>query len=228
MLPISDTVQRRHVPWMTWTLIAVNAWAFWRLASLSGSALDAALWAYALVPEAPHPVAWLSHMFLHGGLGHLVGNLWTLWLFGDNVEDRMGPLRFLVFYVVCGLIAAGVHVYSSPGSPVPVLGASGAIAGVMGAYLLMFPRARLVVMLPPFFWWLFELPAVIYLLVWFYLQVAQGSSTLGQEVGGGVAWWAHVGGFVAGALLFKLFVRRDRWTFAQPGYRPARRYGAAG
>ena len=223
MIPISDTVQRRHVPWMTWLLVAVNVAAFYHLASLPHRRLDALIGRYALVPAAPRPAAWIAHMFLHGGLAHLVGNLWMLVLFGDDVEDRMGPLRFLAFYLLCGLAAAAVHVETSAGSPLPVLGASGAIAGVMGAYLVMFPRARLVVMLPPFFWWLFELPAVIYLGVWFYLQVAQGSVGLGDEVAGGVAWWAHAGGFVAGLLLFGLFVRRDRWSFADPGYRPARR-----
>ncbi|HZM00704.1 MAG TPA: rhomboid family intramembrane serine protease [Planctomycetota bacterium] len=227
MLPISDTVQRRNLPWMTWALVAVNGWAFWQLATMSNRQIDAALGLFALVPAAPRPEAWLTHMFLHGGLAHLVGNLWTLWLFGDNVEDRLGPLRYLGFYLLCGLAAAGVHVYTNSGSTVPVIGASGAIAGVMGAYLVMFPRARLVVMLPPFVWWLFELPAVIYLVLWFWLQVVQGTAALGDEVTGGVAWWAHVGGFVAGIVLLPLFVRRDRWSRADPGYRPARRAGRA-
>jgi len=223
MIPISDTVQRRHVPWMTWLLVAVNAWVFYHMTRLGSRQLEALLARDALVPDAPRPAAWVAHMFLHGGWAHLLGNMWMLWLFGDNVEDRMGPLRFLVFYLLCGLAAAGVHVATDPGSRVPVIGASGAISGVMGAFLVMFPRARLVVMLPPFFWWLFELPALIYLGFWFWLQVAQGSASRGGELAGGVAWWAHVGGFVAGLALFPLFVRRDRWSRADPGYRPARR-----
>lgn len=219
MLPISDTVQRRHLPWMTWLLVAINAWSFLCLSLMDHRQLEVAVRRYALIPAAPHPAAWVTHMFLHGGLGHLVGNLWMLCLFGDNVEDRMGPFRFLLFYLLCGLAAAALHVGTNQGSWLPVLGASGAIAGVMGAFLLMFPRANLVVVLPPFFLWTVQLPAVLYLGLWFYLQVAHGRATLGDEPAGGVAWWAHVGGFVAGFSLFGLFVRRDRWRAADPGYR---------
>ena len=226
MIPISDTVQRRHVPWMTWLLVALNAGAYLRMSQLARPQLEGLLSRAALVPADPRPASWITHMFLHGSLAHLVGNMWTLWLFGDNVEDRMGPFRFLVFYLLCGLAAAWMHVASSAGSWTPVLGASGAIAGVMGAYLVMFPKARLVLVFPPFFWWPFELPAVLYLVLWFWVQVSQGAASLGDELAGGVAWWAHVGGFLAGLLLFGVFVRRDRWRFADPGYRQARRWGA--
>lgn len=218
MIPISDTVQRRHLPWMTWLLVAINAWVFFLMTRLDQRQLGVLVERFALVPAEPRPAAWITHMFLHGGWAHVLGNLWTLCLFGDNVEDRMGPLRFLVFYLLCGLIAAGAHVYMLQGSYVPVLGASGAIAGVMGAFLPMFPRARLVMMIPPFFTWLFKLPAVLYLGVWFYMQIAHGSDSLGDERASGVAWWAHVGGFTAGLFLFGLFVRRDRWRFSDPGY----------
>jgi membrane associated rhomboid family serine protease len=209
---------------MTWLLVAANAAVFWRMLTLAEAPLHGWIERFALVPAEPRPAAWATHMFLHGGLGHAVGNLWTLVLFGDNVEDRMGPFRFLGFYLLCGLVAAGVHVLSAPLSQVPVLGASGAIAGVMGAYLFMFPRARVVVVLPPFVFWTLEVPAVLYLGLWFYLQVAQGTASLGRELTAGVAWWAHVGGFVAGVALFKPFLHSGRWSRSDPGYRPARRW----
>src|SRR5262249_10600494 len=153
---------------------------------------------------------------LHGGWLHLLGNMWTLRLFGDDVEDRMGPVRFLLFYLACGFAAMGVHVLSNAGSTVPVMGASGAIAGVMGGYFLMFRHARITLFLPPIF--VFEIPALLYLAFWFFSQV--GSGTLSVATGGdagGVAWWAHVGGFIAGMVLFAFFVRRDRWRADDPG-----------
>jgi membrane associated rhomboid family serine protease len=152
----------------------------------------------------------LTSMFLHGGLLHIVANLWTLWIFGDNVEDRMGPLRFSVFYLLCGLFAGFVHWITNPSSTVPTVGASGAIAGVLGAYLLLYPRARVVTAVPLFFYPIvFELPAVIYLGFWFLLQIWSGFVSLANPSDvGGVAWWAHIGGFVAGMALLAVFKRR--------------------
>ena len=149
--------------------------------------------------------------FLHGGWLHIIGNMWTLWIFGDNVEDRMGSLRFAIFYVTCGM-AAVAQLITLPDSMVPTVGASGAIAGVLGAYLLFFPTARLVVLFPvlflPFF---FQLPAVLYLGAWFVIQLFSGTLALASAAQvGGIAWWAHVGGFTAGLLLCRLFVRRRR------------------
>jgi membrane associated rhomboid family serine protease len=216
MLPIADTVQRRHVPWMTWSLIAVNLWVFLCQILMSREQLDVFVRHFALVPAAQLPLSWITHMFLHVGLAHLVGNLWFLWLFGDDVEDRMGPFRFLVFYLLCGLAAAGMHVKTFEHSQLPMLGASGAIAGVMGAYLLMFPRARILAFGGPF--GTYAVPAVVYLALWFLLQFVHGWSELERERATGVAWWSHVGGFMTGFLLVNLFVRRDRWSRAEPGY----------
>lgn len=154
----------------------------------------------------------LTSMFLHGGWGHLLGNCLFLWVFGNNVEDSMGRLRFIVFYLLCGLAAAAAHVAVGPGSPVPTVGASGAISGVMGAYLVLYPRVRVnMLVILVIFIHRIAVPAWMVLLYWFFLQVIMGLpqlSTLEQEVSGGVAVWAHIGGFVAGLVLVKLFENR--------------------
>jgi len=152
----------------------------------------------------------VTSMFLHGGWLHVVGNLWTLAIFGDNVEDRMGKLRFLVFYFVCGIVAGLVHVYFNAGSSVPTIGASGAISGVMGAYLVLYPRARVITLIPLLFYPLFvELPAYVFLGVWFTAQLMSGAAAPDNlQEAGGIAFLAHVGGFVAGVLL--------HWVFLQP------------
>ena len=159
------------------------------------------------------PINWLTpvlSMFLHGGWMHLIGNSLYLWVFGNNVEDSMGRWRFLAFYLICGLAAAASHVLVAPASPVPTVGASGAISGVLGAYLVLYPRVRVRIFVPPFF--LFRVAAWLMLVWWFVTQVITGLpqlSPLRPDVSGGVAVWAHVGGFVAGAALVKLFQRRD-------------------
>jgi membrane associated rhomboid family serine protease len=146
----------------------------------------------------------LTSMFLHGGWLHLVGNLWYLWIFGDNVEDRLGHLRFLLFYLAAGLAAAAVHVLSGPAAHVPTIGASGAVAGVLGAYLVLYPRARVLTLLPLFpFFQVVALPAVLLLGLWLLFQFVSGTLSLGST-GGGVAWWAHVGGFVFGMAVARL------------------------
>jgi len=212
MIPIGDTVQRRNRAWMTWLLIAANAWVFLVQILMGRGQVEAFLGRYALVPASPHARTFVSHMFLHVGLAHLIGNVWFLWLLGDNVEDRMGPFRFLAFYLLCGLAAAGMHVKTYEDSYVPIMGASGAIAGVMGAYCLMFPAARFTTLPPGTY------PAFVYLGIWFALQFLRGWQADRQKIVSGVAWWAHVGGFLTGALLFSLFVRRDRWSRRDPGY----------
>jgi membrane associated rhomboid family serine protease len=151
----------------------------------------------------------LTHMFLHGSWMHLLGNMWFLWLFGNNVEDSMGRLRFLVFYLLCGLTAAAAQIVTSPDSAIPMVGASGAISGVMGAYLLLYPRVRVYTIVPlGFFITSMALPAWVMLGYWFLIQFVSGLVDVGGE-GGGVAFWAHVGGFVAGLVLVKLFARSD-------------------
>jgi membrane associated rhomboid family serine protease len=149
----------------------------------------------------------VTSMFLHGSWMHLLGNMWFLWLFGNNVEDSMGPARFVVFYPLCGLAAALLQTVTNPASGVPMVGASGAISGVMGAYLVLYPRVRVFAMVPlGFFLTSVALPAWMMLVYWVLIQVVSGLTTIGAE-GGGVAFWAHVGGFVAGVALIKLFAR---------------------
>jgi len=149
-------------------------------------------------------------MFLHGGWMHFISNMWSLWLFGDNVEDCMGHLRFLIFYLLCGLAAGFIHFMFNPTAQVPTIGASGAIAGVMGAYFVMFPTARVITLVPIFFLpYFIEIPAVFYLGIWFMMQLFSGMFSLVLPTGaGGIAWWAHVGGFLFGILVLPFFRRR--------------------
>ena len=225
MIPIRDTVPSRHVPVVTWSLIAVNVLVFLYQLALPQQAQQQLILLYGIVPARfTHP-AWASSVgfppeslwpfvtsqFLHGGFFHLLANMWTLWIFGDNVEDRMGPLRFLVFYLLCG-VASGVLLWmSGPDSEVPTIGASGAIAGVLGAYLRLYPRARILTLIPifiiPFF---FELPAYFFLGFWFVSQLLNGTFSIGGHAAAGVAWWAHVGGFLAGLAICPLFLRGGR------------------
>jgi membrane associated rhomboid family serine protease len=146
-------------------------------------------------------------MFLHGGWMHLLGNMLYLWIFGDNVEDRLGHGKFIVFYLLCGVAATLAHAYTNPGSTIPTIGASGAISGVLGAYLVMFPRARVLTLIPlGFFIRITELPALVVLGLWFVLQLISGAGALANQAqAGGVAWWAHIGGFVVGAVIGMLF-----------------------
>ena len=153
----------------------------------------------------------ITSMFLHGSWGHILGNALFFWVFGNNIEDSMGPWRFLAFYLICGLAAAATHVLMSPASAVPTVGASGAISGVMGAYLVLYPRVHVNMLFPPFIFRTFPIPAWIVLIYWFVVQVLTGRmSSVRPEVSGGVAVWAHVGGFVAGVLLIKLFEDHGR------------------
>jgi membrane associated rhomboid family serine protease len=153
----------------------------------------------------------VTSMFLHGSWMHLLGNMWFLWLFGNNIEDSMTRPRFLAFYLLCGLAAAMAQVWANPSSGVPMVGASGAISGVMGAYLVLFPRVRVWTMIPlGFFFYSMALPAWVMLIYWAFLQVAGGVTSLAAEQAGGVAFWAHVGGFFAGVVLIKIFERQDR------------------
>ncbi len=224
MFPIRDTIPSRNPPIATAVIIAANCLVFVFELMCSPEQLERVVYIFGVVPRyytdadwaasLTHPVGkyWplLTSMFLHGGWMHIIGNMWTLWIFGDNVEDRMGSVRFVLFYLLCGLIAAVVHILTNADSPVPTLGASGAIAGVMGAYMVMFPHSRVITLVPVFFWPLFfELPAFLYLGIWYLTQLYSGMFTIGAggQVGG-VAWWAHVGGFVAGLLLVRLFVPR--------------------
>ena len=231
MIPIRDTIPRRHLPVTTWLLISANVAAFVFEALLPPERLELLVEHCGVIPARTFDPAWarreglatpgawpfLTSLFLHGGWLHVLGNVWTLAIFGDNVEDRLGPLRFLLFYLACGIAAGLVHLVTNASSTVPALGASGAIAGVMGAYLVLFPRARVVTLVPVLFWPVFvELPAVVFLGVWFLAQFYSGTLALAQDAGaGGIAWWAHVGGFLAGIALLSVF-GRSRPRAARP------------
>jgi len=214
MIPLRDTIPSETVPVVTRLLIAANVLVFLHQAGL-GHAGEAFIRTYGLVPRRVHldrletlsPL--LTSMFLHGGWMHLLGNMLYLHIFGDNVEDRLGHLRYLALYFIAGIVAGIAQVAINPQSPLPMVGASGAIAGVTGAYFLFFPHARIVTLVPIFvFLQIVELPAVFFLFFWFAFQLFLGIGSLGMgTAGGGVAFWAHIGGFLAGMVLGPMLAR---------------------
>jgi membrane associated rhomboid family serine protease len=222
LIPIRDihVSPRRTQPVVNILLIAVNVLVFLFELSL-GPRLEGFLMSAAFIPGreggglAVGVTSALLSMFLHGGLGHLLGNMLFLWIFGDNVEDRLGHFRYFAFYILCGYAATFAHAFFNAGSTMPAIGASGAISGVLGAYLFLYPRARIVTLV-----WLFifvrfvEIPALVFLPIWFLMQFFSGVSSLGagDAAAGGVAWFAHIGGFIAGPLLLLLLggARRPR------------------
>ncbi len=235
MIPLRDSVHAWSFPAVNYALIGLNVGLFLYELGL-GPDLGPFLATWGLVPARYFLVAevdpgnwvalylpFLTSMFLHGGWGHLLGNMVYLWVFGENVEDRLGHGRYLVFYLLTGVAAGLTHVHLIPASTVPTVGASGAISGVLGAYLVLFPRARVLTLVPLvfLFFQIVELPAVLYLGLWFLVQLLGGGVALlaGPDVGG-VAWWAHVGGFVAGAALGPLVRRRptSRRAWVDPYY----------
>jgi membrane associated rhomboid family serine protease len=240
VIPLRDDVPSRTVPFVNYAIIAVNGLAFFLEVGL-GPRLESFIRANAVVPArfTGHDGSLqisevlltsidprlggtvLISMFLHGGLAHVLGNMLYLWIFGDNVEDRMGHTRYLVFYLLCGWAASYAHIAASPTATLPSLGASGAIAGVLGAYITLYPRARVVTLVPIFFFLeIVQIPAFFFLGIWFLQQFLYGAMQLGVRTAetGGVAWWAHIGGFAAGFILVWLFQRgprrsprRDTW-----------------
>ncbi len=215
MLPLRDVIPSRTTPVVTVTILVLNVLAFLYEMSLGPVTLDAFLTLYGMVPAALEWNDIVTSMFLHGGWMHLIGNMLSLWIFGDNVEDQLGHGRFILFYLLCGTLAALTHVWADPFSPVPTIGASGAIAGVMGGYFVLYPNSRIITLLPIFiFIQIIEVPAVVFLGLWFLLQLVSGvgsqlAATTGEAVGG-IAFWAHIGGFVFGALLVKVMARPER------------------
>jgi rhomboid family protein len=235
MFPYRDENETQRTPYVTLAVIALNV-VVWLLVQGAGSTLPLArsVCNLGLIPgeltgllppgarfpmgeglvcvtdPGPQASHLITSMFLHGSWMHLLGNMWFLWIFGNNIEDSMGRPRFVVFYLLCGLAAALLQVAVTPGSGVPMVGASGAISGVMGAYLILYPRVRVFAMVPiGFMLTSIALPAWAMLVYWLLLQFVSGLTLLGRDTGGGVAFWAHVGGFVAGVVLIKLFARSD-------------------
>ena len=220
MIPLRDDNPSRTFPFVTLLLIGANVAVFLYEISLAPGALQRFILSYGAIPAAllsgkgalpeSSSISWLTlvtSMFLHGGIMHLAGNMLYLWIFGDNVEDRMGPARFLVFYLVCGIAAALIQILVRPQSTAPLVGASGAIAGILGAYALLFPGARVHTLVFLFIFVRFiEMPALVLLGVWFLLQLLSAPASQGA----GVAFFAHIGGFLTGMLLLAGFVRRRR------------------
>ncbi|MSO35321.1 MAG: rhomboid family intramembrane serine protease [Acidobacteria bacterium] len=213
MIPLRDVIPSRTHPGVTISLIAVNVLVYLFQAMLSERTAEAFVNTFAMVPAHFSLVDVFTSMFVHAGVAHLAGNLLFLWIFGDNVEDRLGHGRFAVFYLICGFVAAFAQTALNPDSLIPMVGASGAIAGVMGAYLVLYPHSR-VLMLFPFPPIVFELPAVFFLGFWFVMQFLSGISTLpvfqAGNLSGGVAFWAHVAGFACGLALVIPMRRRER------------------
>ena len=217
MIPLRDTVQARKYPVVNNVLIGINVLVFLFQLSL-GAEGERFIYIFGLVPARyTNPqisvyfstlyqlFSFLSFMFLHGGFWHLLGNMWTLYIFGDNVEDRLGHLRYLIFYLVCGLASGLSHLLLNLNSTVPTIGASGAIAGVMGAYFILYPRSKILTLIPIFFIpYFLEIPAYFFLGLWFILQFISAAGSHAEA--GGVAWWAHIGGFIFGMLCLKVLL----------------------
>ena len=201
MIPLRDVIPSRTTPFITVTIIVLNALAWFLELSLPRDVLPVFLQFYGVVPADFHWGTLVTSMFLHGSWMHVIGNMWYLWIFGDNVEDRLGHGRFVVFYLLCGIAAAFGQIAVDPGSTLPTIGASGAIAGVMGAYFVLYPRSRVLTLIPLIiFWEIVELPAIVLLGFWFLMQLfSAGAIAVTASIGaGGVAFAAHVAGFVVG------------------------------
>jgi membrane associated rhomboid family serine protease len=230
LFPLRDLNPTRRRPLMTWAIVAITSAVYFLEVLLHPEHLQQLAYLFGIVPARYSHPGWalevgfpiddywpfLTSMFLHAGLLHLVSNIWILLVFGDNVEDRMGRWRFLAFYVLCGTGAGLVHWWTNPHSIVPTVGASGAIAGVLGAYIVLYPRARVLTLLLLVFWPItFEVSAFFFLFYWFSIQLLSGTAALlGPEQVGGIAWWAHVGGFVTGVILLPVFAKKTAGTVA--------------
>ena len=219
MIPLRDKIPSSSFPFINIIFIVLNSLVFLYEVSL-GSELNRFIYQYGLVPasliSSPHTgfvdrvYPFFTSMFLHGGWFHLIGNMLFLYIFGDNVEDRMGHFKYLLFYLICGLGAAFTQIITNVRSEIPMVGASGAISGVLGAYILLFPKSRIVTLVPIFFFLhIVEIPAAVFLLIWFIIQFFSGVATLAASKStGGVAFWAHVGGFVVGLVLTRFFIKK--------------------
>ena len=218
MIPLRDINPSRNFPVVNSALIGINVVVFLLQMSL-GNEMDRFIYTYGLVParySISHVSAYftpfqqvfsfISFMFIHGGFLHLLGNMWSLYIFGDNVEDRLGPFRYLLFYLLCGLASGLSHLFLNMNSTIPTIGASGAISGVMGAYLILHPRSKILTLIPILiFPWFVEIPAFFFIGFWFVLQLLNAAGSHGG--GGGIAWWAHIGGFLFGIVFLKMALK---------------------
>ena len=236
MIPFKDDNPTEITPYITVSFIGLCAFVFLLQLSLPPRAGQLFVYQYGAIPAVlfgieslprdiaalPASFSLLTSMFLHGGWMHLLGNMLYLWIFGNNIEDAMGHVRFIIFYILCGIVAAYTHALIDPGSTIPMIGASGAISGVLGAYLLLYPRASVLVLVPlGFFMYTMYWPAGFVLGLWFLMQLLSGGASLGSG-GGGVAWFAHVGGFVAGMVLIGFFKRSSVRFFNPPHHHSSR------
>jgi len=226
MFPIRDNIPHHRFPLMNWAIILLNTAVFVYQLTLNSQELQSFLYTFALVPCRQFHPAWanlfglhlddyypfITNIFLHGGWMHFISNMWVLFIFGDNVEDRMGHFRYLAFYLIAGLAASLTHYFINLSSPVPVLGASGAIAGVMAAYMFLFPYSRILVLFPILFIPLFfEIHAFIFIALWFLLQLASGMTDIMFPLHtAGIAFWAHIGGFLTGLGMYRLFLQKQK------------------
>src|SRR5215203_2903667 len=216
MFPLYDTVRSRKFPLVNLLLIVANVLAFLYEIQM-GPSLKGFIFTWGLIPVhflSDPSTMWttiFTAMFLHGGWFHIISNLWVLFIFGDNVEERMGSFRYLLFYLLSGAAAGLLQAYILPTSTTPMIGASGAIAGVLGAYLILFPRSRVASIVPIFIiFTIVEIPAFIFLIFWFFTQIYSGIFAVQGGGGSGIAWWAHIGGFIFGVLMVSFFARRNR------------------
>ncbi len=214
MIPLRDTLRSKNYPVVNIAIIVLNV-LFFIIEISKGETLNRFIYTYGLVPArysiptissyftlGQQLLSFVSFMFLHGGFFHLLGNMWSLYIFGDNVEDRLGPFRYLLFYLLCGFASGVSHLAINWHSPTPTIGASGAIAGVMGAYMMLYPKSRILTLIPIFFFFqVVEIPAVFFLGIWFIFQFLSAAG--GQ---GGIAWWAHIGGFIFGIIFLRVFL----------------------
>src|SRR5215467_704958 len=218
MIPLRDVIPSRTTPYITVTIIVLNALAWLFEIALPKEFLPEFLQFYGVVPADFRAATLVTSMFLHGSWSHVLGNMWYLWIFGDNVEDRMGHFRFLIFYLLCGIIAALGQIFIDPTSTLPTIGASGAIAGVMGAYFVLYPQSRVLTLIPLIiFWEIVELPAIFLLGFWFLMQLFSAGTIAATSAthGSGVAFMAHVAGFLTGVAGVFVFRKREpdtRWV----------------
>jgi membrane associated rhomboid family serine protease len=218
MFPIRETQPSYSRPIVTILIIVVNVMAFLYEFTLDEYSRNYFIANYALIPARFHTSALITSMFMHGGWWHIIGNMWFLWIFGDNIEDVLGHGKYLVFYLLCGIAAGLTQTFFNVGSRLPMVGASGAIAGVMGAYLVKFPHSRIVTLVFVFFFiTTIDVPAVLMLLYWFFIQLFNGIGTVGYShlSQGGTAWFAHIGGFIAGIVLVNLLGTRQKFMRRQ-------------